>query len=241
MKRRPARKPVSRKSPAQGLARRLRTTAKQRGMTGAQRNARRAGKALWSLLEDPLPSVRQASAFSLTVLRDPTLVQGFISVLVGAPPRDIARALVALGEAGYLNAAPYLVDAFSRDDRVVSAGMARALGLLAHRPAAPLLIAALDDDFVPTEAAEALGRINASGAIPSLLRALSHRKDTVRAAAAYALGLLDSPGEAEAAHAREQLTALADDASQRVRVCAAVARFELGDPDAPTAIRAALG
>jgi len=230
------------RSSGKKLTRQLRATADQRGMGAGKRNAkaRASGKALWRLLEDPLVSVRLAAAFSLAVVRDPTTVQGFIAALDGAPSKDVARAAVALGEAGYENAAPYLIAAFREDDPVLSAGLVKALGLLVHRPAFPLLLRALERDVAPAEAAEALGRLGAAEAVPALIRALEHGKEGVRAAAAYALGLLDGATDDEQARALATLVSLRADPSQRVRVCAAVARFERGDPAAPAAIQEAL-
>jgi len=202
--------------------------------------ARKSGAALWDLLEDPLPSVRNAAGFALASLRDPALVQAFILELRGATSARAARAALTLGEAGFQNAAPYFTAAFTREDRKASAAFATALGMLAEKAAAPLLIEALDDDFVPTEAAVALGQINEASALPALLRALSHKKDTVRAAAAYSLACLDPAAEEDERTARQELTKLGADKSRRVRICAAVARFERGDPEGLSAIRAAL-
>lgn len=214
--------------------------ARQRGMTDQPPAAKKAGAALWALLEDPLPSVRHAAGFALAAIRDPALVQAFILNLEGASSGRAARAALTLGEAGFTNAAPYFLATFTKNDRKASAAFARALGLLAERSAAPALIKALDADFVPIEAAVALGQLNEPRAVPALTRALSHRKDPVRAAAAYALGCLPAASARDAQALRARLSRLSTDPSRRVRLCAAVARFEHGDPDGLAAIRAAL-
>jgi HEAT repeat protein len=214
--------------------------AQRRGMTVTAPASPKTGQAIWKLLEDEHPSVRQAAGFALTAVRDAALVQAFIHALKGVTPKRVARAALALGEAGFSNAGPYFVAAFERKDKDYSAAMARALGLLAEGDALEPLSRALDNDFVPVEAAEALGRLNDPKAVPPLLRALKHKKDGVRSVAAYALGCLGGlSGEQERVVA-EQLSALSDDASQRVRLCAAVARFERGDPNGLEAIRGAL-
>jgi len=214
--------------------------ARQRGMTAQPPAARKSGAALWDLLEDPLPSVRQAAGFALASLRDPALVQAFILHLEGATSARAAQAALTLGEAGFQNAAPYFVAAFSRKEAKASAAFARALGLLAEKSAAPLLMEALDDGFVPTEAAVALGQINDPRAVSSLVRALSHKQDSVRAAAAYSLGCLGTASDDDEKHVQRELARLSKDSSRRVRICAAVARFERGDAEGLPAIRAAL-
>lgn len=183
-KKKVAKRPAKR---ATQFTRSLRSTADQRGM-GEGAVSREAGEATWALLQDPLTPVRNAAAFALASIRDPGIVQSFISALDGASSKEIARLAVLLGEAGFQNAAPYLKALFNKKDAKLSAALARGLGLLAERSAAPLLIEALDSDFVPVEAAEALGRLNAVEAFPALMRALSHKKDSVRAAAALPMG-----------------------------------------------------
>jgi HEAT repeat protein len=234
-------KPSKRSSKSRKLTAALKATAKKRGMTAAQSKAsRKSGLALLKLLEDPLPTVRQAAGFALASVRDPALVQGFIGALDGRSSSAFARAALALGEAGYENAAPYFRAAFSRDDRRLSAALARALGQLGDRAAVPLLVEALEGDFVPVEAAEALGRTNDVQALPALVRALSHRQDAVRAAAAYAIACLEPRPDEEEQRIGTALTALRDDRSQRVRLCAAVARYERGESAALSDIKAAL-
>ena len=237
-KKKPTKKPS--KSSGSSIAATWMKVAKARGMTAQPPAARKSGAALWSMLEDPLPSVRQAAGFALASLRDPSIVQAFILELEGASSARAARAAITLGEAGFQNAAPYFIAAFTRADAKASAAFARALGLLAERSAAPLLIEALEDDFVPTEAAVALGQLNDASAVPALTRALSHKKDTVRAAAAYALACLEGSSEEEERGVRRRLHELTADASRRVRLCAAVALFERGDDAGLEAIRAAL-
>jgi hypothetical protein len=215
--------------------------ARQRGMTNQPAAATKAGRLLWSLLEDPLAPVRTSAAFALAQIRDPSLVQAFILALEGADSRKMAKAAVALGEAGYVNAVPYFAAGLSKSDKKLSAALARGLGLLADPSVAPLLIQALEEDFVPAEAAEALGRLGDVRAAPALLGALSHQKDTVRAAAAYALGCVGTLSEPDEKRVVEGLSGLSEDKSRKVRLCAAVARFERGDEAAHSAIRAALG
>jgi HEAT repeat protein len=214
--------------------------AEQRGMTATAPASAKAGQAIWKLLEDEHPSVRQAAGFALTAVRDASLVQAFIHALRGVTPKRVARAALTLGEAGFSNAGPYFVAAFERKDKAYSAAMARALGLLAEGRALEPLSRALDEDFVPAEAAEALGRLNDPKAVPALLRALKHKRDGVRSVAAYALGCLGGLSAEQERDVGERLGALGQDTSQRVRLCAAVARFERGDPNGLEAIRGAL-
>lgn len=225
------------------LSEHLMEVARQRGMTAQPAAAVKSGKLLWALLEDDHRPVRTAAAFALTRLRDPALVQAFILSLMGAPSAKLTKGAVTLAEAGYVNAVPYYVAGFhhSRTDKKLGAALARGMGLLADPSFVPLLIDALERDFVPTEAAEALGRLGDPSAAPSLLKALDHKKDSVRAAAAYSLGCLGTLSDDDEKVLREKLERLAKDKSRKVKLCAAVARFERGDPAAHDAIHAALG
>jgi HEAT repeat protein len=237
-RKKPARKPARRRPDA--LTERLQETAKGRGMSDAAAGASSAGRRLRALLEDPFLPVRQSAAFALAVVRDENLVHQFIASLSGASSKEIARAATALGEAGYQNAAPYLIAAFADADKVLAAALAHALGLLGDKTAVPPLVSALDRDFVPAEAAEALGRLDAFEAIPNLLRALAHRDDKVRAAAAYALGIIRQETPDGEAGCRTALHGLSEDPKPRVRLCAAVALIERGDERGVMAVKAAL-
>ena len=215
--------------------------ARQRGMTAQPPAATRSGKLLWRLLEDRLAPVRTSAAFALAQVRDPALVQAFIFALRGASSARMAKGAVILGEAGFVNAVPYFATGFLKADRKLAAALARGLGMLADPQVTPLLIEALEKNFVPTEAAEALGRLGDRRAAPALLRALDHKKESVRAAAAYSLGCLGTLDEADEKKVQARLAKLGRDTSRRVQLCAAVARFERGDEKAQGAIRAALG
>src|SRR5262245_39471648 len=229
-----------RKASGSTIAEKWMEIAQSRGMTAQPPAARKAGAALWKLLGDRLPSVRLAAGFALASVRDPALVQAFILDLEGASSARAARAALILGEAGFQNAAPYFLATVTRQDRKASAAFARALGMLAEKSAAPVLIDALDDDFVPTEAAIALGQLNEPQAVPALIRALSHKNESVRAAAAYSLACLPAPSKEQERALRQRLTELSSDRSRRVRICAAVGRYEHADPEGLAAIRAAL-
>jgi hypothetical protein len=214
--------------------------ARQRGMTGQPAAAKKSGRKLWRLLEDRLAPVRLAAAFALAQVRDPALVQAFIAALDGGDARRMAKGAILLGEAGFLNAAPYFAAGVTRENKTLSAALVRGLGLLADRASVPLLIDALEKNFVPTEAAEALGRIGDTRAAPALVRALGHKKEPVRAAAAYALGCLGMVERRQEAAIHKGLARLDRDRSDRVKLCAAVARFERGDNKALADIRSAL-
>jgi len=226
-----------------GLIQAARAVAHQRGMTAQPAAATRSGKLLWKLLEDALPSVRTSAAYALTRARDPALVQAFISALQGASSSRMAKSAVILGSAGYVNAVPYFAAGLSaslKTDKKLAGALARGLGLLADPSVAPLLIEALESNAVPMEAAEALGKLGDVRAAPALIKALGHKNESVRAAAAYSLGCLGQLEPEAEESLKTKLVALGSDRSRRVQICAAVARFERGDPEAANAIREAL-
>lgn len=234
---------TKRQSISADVVKAARAVAQQRGMTGQPAAATRSGQLLWKLLEDALPSVRTSAAYALTRARDPALVQAFISALQGASSSRMARSAVTLGAAGYVNAVPYFAAGLSaalKTDKKLAGALARGLGLLADPSVAPLLIEALESNAVPMEAAEALGKLGDVRAAPALIKALAHKNESVRAAAAYSLGCLGQLQPEEEESLKTKLVELGTDKSRRVQLCAAVARFERGDPEAPTAIREAL-
>lgn len=94
-----------------------------------------------------------------------------------------------------------------------------------------------EDPEVPVRsmAAQSLGRMGSSWAVPPLLNALTDEAATVREAAALSLGAIGDP---KAVHALCEL--LGADASAMTRAGAAVALGEIGDPAATAALVAAL-
>ncbi len=209
-------------------------------------SAKSAG-GLKALLRDPFPPVRQAAAAALVALGDQAMLREFMKTLDDPSPRVVAGAAAALGRAGQKEAVPALLRAFRTTDPVVGGAVARALGQLGDRAAVPWLVAALKSNFIPAEAAEALGRLKDSSSAKLLVdAAVRHPDAEVRAAAARSLGLLAGDdkkdfdfglGEKKLVQA---LGKLGKDPSRKVRLCAALALGELGDKAAPAALAAAL-
>jgi HEAT repeat protein len=226
---------------AAALVNEFRKVAESRGMdAGGGASSLKAGRRLRAWLERGSLPVRQSAAFAIAVVRDPSIVQQFIASLENASGREIARAALALGEAGYQSAVPYLLAAFGGGDERLSAALARALGMLGDRSAAPALMAALERGCAPAECAEALGRLDAAEAVSALTQALGHREAKVRAAAAYALGITRAGPDESEDERRGALRVLTADADASVRLCAAVALVERGDAGGLEAVKAAL-
>ena len=113
--------------------------------------------------------------------------------------RDQARlrvvtALTRIGPA----AVPQLIEALGNESRSIRSGAARVLGNMgpAAREAVPCLFALLADEehHIGETAGAALGKIGPA-AHPRVLEALGSENETVRAAAAVAIGWMSEPGE----------------------------------------------
>ncbi len=180
---------------------------------------------------DLVPAVRAAALAALVRLSPDLLLPEIVKALRGGDARVVTGAAVVLGRAALLGApvhaaAPNLVEAFKTDDPEIGAAVAWALGCMGEKAVVPWLVAALEQGFVPQAAAEALGRLADPRAQPTLLAALAHEDERVRAAAARALGRLPDPPIA-------RLELMLIDSSPRVRLCAALALYEGGEDPAP--------
>lgn len=212
------------------------TRAEAAAALGQLKSKKSTGK-LKDALADPFPPVRQAAASALLQLGDKAMLNEFVKALKDENPRVVAGAATALGESGNEDVVPYLIDAFRTTNPVIGSAIARALGALKAPQAVQWLTAALTNNFIPAAAAEALGRIGDPSAAPLLVHCLEHPDADVKAAAARSLGLF----KGSAAKSFDQqtrdtkvlpaLSKLSRDPSAKVRLCAAIARMELGDKD----------
>ncbi|MBC8243827.1 MAG: HEAT repeat domain-containing protein [Verrucomicrobia bacterium] len=117
----------------------------------------------------------------------------------------VVTALTRIGPA----AVPQLIDALDDESESIRSGAARVLGNIGPdaREAAPRLSAQLADEegYIGETAGAALGKIGPA-AHPQILEALGSEEETVRAAAAVAIGWMDRPGE-PAQHLAKRLEA----------------------------------
>ncbi|MBI3180735.1 MAG: HEAT repeat domain-containing protein [Myxococcales bacterium] len=210
-------------------------------------SSKKAAPALKQALSDKFPPVRQAAAAALAALGDRAMLDEFIKALRDEDPRVVAGAAAAIGASGQKEAVPYLLEAFRTTNPYVGSAIARALGALGDRQAVQWLAAALKNNFIPAEAAEALGLIGSAGGAKELLAAANHVDAHVRAAAARSIGLIcKAEPKAFDFMFREQmvlpaLRKLVADQSPKVKLCAAISLTELGDEAGGEAIASALG
>jgi HEAT repeat protein len=151
----------------------------------------------------------------------------------------VIGAAVALGRIADRRVVPNLVEAFKTDNTDVGSAIAWALGQCGDPAALPWLITAVEQNFAAPNACEALGRIGDPKAAPALVKALGSPNDDTRAYAARALGMLRHSGSGGAMGARMgQLAAnqvvpalkrSLKDRSKKVRLCASIALYELGE------------
>jgi HEAT repeat protein len=200
--------------------------------------AKEALEPLRECLADADGEVRTNAAVALIRIGDEQLFPEVVKSLRHEDPRVVIGAAVALGRLADKRVVPNLVEAFKTEDPEVGAAVAWALGQCGDAAALPWLTTAVEQGFAVANACEALGRIGDARAQPALLSALGHAADDVRAYAARAIGLLrpdDSgaagarAGQSAADKAAPALRELLKDRSRKVRLCAAIALYELGE------------
>lgn len=198
----------------------------------------RALEPVRKLLTDPDGEVRTNAAVALIRIGDDKLFPEVVKSLRHPDARIVIGAAVALGRLADRRVVPNLVEAFKTEDPEVGAAVAWALGQCGDAAALPWLITAVEQGFAVANACEALGRIADARAQAALLKATEHAADDVRAYAARAIGLLryDAEGATSARagqlsgqRASPRLKQLLDDKSRKVRLCAAIALYELGE------------
>lgn len=193
--------------------------------------------ALRAHLKDADGDVRTAVAVALIRAGDQQLFPEVVKSLRHDDPKVVIGAAVALGHLADRRVVPNLVEAFKTDNLEVGAAVAWALGRCGDPAALPWLITAVEQGFAVANACEAMGRIGDPRAQSALLQALGHPADDVRAYAARAIGLLQHGGGARRGQiglmaenkAVPVLKKLLKDHSRKVRLCAAISLYELGE------------
>jgi len=197
----------------------------------------RAIKPLRKKLDDTSPAVRRQAAVALVRIGDQQIFPEVVKSLRDPDSKLIVGAALILGHIADKSVVPNLVEAFKTDNPEVGSAVAWALGRCGDERALPWLIAALKAKFVAANVCEALGRIGSAKATAPLIDALRSEVDDVRAYAARALGMLrrDTAGKLGGlgVMARNQATPALQkalqDPSKKVRLCAAIALYELGE------------
>ena len=166
--------------------------------------------ALMKALSDSDKGVRAHAATALGNLDDTSAVPSLIEALSDGHARVRGDAATALGNLDDTSAVPSLIEALSDGHADGRMSAAAALGKLGDNTAVPALIKVLSDSdtfdesamppllriqspsfldtFARMAAAEALGELGDTCAVPALIKALSDGKGGVRNAAAQALG-----------------------------------------------------
>ncbi|MCB9638793.1 MAG: HEAT repeat domain-containing protein [Myxococcales bacterium] len=205
-----------------------------------QRQVKAALKPLKEIVEkDPDGAVRQAAAIAVIRIGGDPLLAEVAKNLRHENPEVVAHAAVTLGKVGDAKVVPNLLAAFQTEDSLVGSAVAWALGRIGDSRAIQWLGAALENGFVPANAAEALGRIGDLEGAPILIRALQNPNGDARAYAARALGLIKEPQGLKGIRAQTWLQqkeeiidalrlALEEDPIKKVRIFASIALFELG-------------
>lgn len=199
----------------------------------------RALRPLKQLLADADGEVRSLAAVALIRVGDEVLLPEVVKSLRHPDPRVVVGAAVALGRLRDVRTVPNLVEAFKTTNVEVGAAVAWALGQCGDAAALPWLMTAVEQGFAAANACEALGRIGDPRAQAVLISALGAVADDVRAYAARALGLLRPPdprgglaartAQLSAQRAVGPLRGLLRDRCRRVRLCAALSLYELGE------------
>jgi HEAT repeat protein len=204
----------------------------------------RALAALRVHLADRDSGVRVNVAVALIRVGDSGLFPEIVKALRHEDPKVVVGAALALGRLGDRRVVPNLVEAFKTQNLEIGAAVAWALGQCKDPASLPWLIAAVEQGFSVANACEALGRIGDVRAKHVLLRALSYSASDVRAYAARALAMLSWPAARSSSVMAMKTGALQQDAvnialkrllkdtSSKVRLCASLALYELGEKSA---------
>jgi len=185
---------------------------------------------LKAALGDGDGEVRTQAAVALIRLGDDSLFPQVVRSLRHDDPRVVLGAAVVLGRVADKRVVPNLVEAFQTTHEEVGAAVAWALGQCQDPACLPWLRAAVDQGFCVVHVCEAIGRIGDASAAPSLLPKVQSDAVNERAYAARALGMLrfdvDDAGKGDAVAA---LQGCLNDDARKVRLCAAIALYELGE------------
>ncbi len=179
-----------------------------------------AVRRLIGLLSDPDWVARSVCAQMLGELMDPAAIEPLILCLQDTHPDVRGSAAHALGVMGATGAVGPLIAALEREDGLVWEGPAVCVPTSGNYHGYPLI--------------SALAEIQDARAVPALSELLERQDPRIRAAAAYALGMIGDKAAAD-----PLLAALAD-TDDRVRTEAAAALGRIGDPRAVPALVAAL-
>jgi HEAT repeat protein len=199
----------------------------------------RALRPLKERLGDPEQQVRLAAALALIKVGEETLFPEIVKGLRAGDPNVVIGAALALGRLADRRVVPNLVEAFKTKDPRIGSAVAWALGQCGDVACLPWLTTAVQQNFAAAAACEALGRLGDARAQPALLQALDSKDDDTRAYGARALGMLKGGSGPSAVGARATTLAegkavpalkkLLTDSSKKVRLCASIALYELGE------------
>ena len=204
----------------------------------------RALSGLRKHLGDRDSGVRVNVAVALIRVGDSGLFPEIVKALRHEDPKVVVGAALALGRLGDRRVVPNLVEAFKTENLEIGAAVAWALGQCKDPASVPWLVAAIEQGFSVANACEALGRIGDIRAKKVLLKALSYSASDVRAHAARALAMLSWPASHQAGVLAVKTGAMQQDAvnialkrllkdpSSKVRLCASLALYELGEKSA---------
>ena len=199
----------------------------------------RALRPLRELLTDDAPEVRMAGAIALIKVGDEALFPEIVKGLRAGDPNVVVGAALALGRLADRRVVPNLVEAFKTTDPRVGAAVAWALGQCGDPACLPWLTTAVEQEFAAPACCEAMGRLGDPRAQNPLAAALDSKDEDTRAYAARALGMLKQPARSGGLGARAgamtegkavpALKKVLKDPSKKVRLCACIALYELGD------------
>jgi len=199
----------------------------------------RALHPLRSRLQDADPEVRTRAAVALVQIGDDQLFPEVVKGLRDQEPESVVGAALILGRIGDKAVVPNLIEAFKTDTPQIGSAVAWALGQCGDPKALPWLITAVQNNFAAPNACEALGRIGDPKATSALVEALQSPSEDTRAYAARGLGMLKQRAAAGPMAAQvgllaqntivPALTKALEDRSRKVRLCASIALYEVGE------------
>ncbi len=171
---------------------------------------------LIDLLYNTNAAVRHHAAHVLGKIADARAVEALIHALHDTDAAVVAKAAFSLGQIGDERAIPALVRLVGHENRDVETMLITVLERFGSASVQPLTELMTDERWqVREQAADILGQLGDTQALPVLIKALKDEAWQVRFAAVAALGHLGG------AEAKAALQAMPDDAHERVRTLTA--------------------
>ncbi len=187
-------------------------------------------------LNDPSAKVKLSVSLALIQLGEKKLLDEIIKNLKSDDKEVVIGSILALGNARYKEAVPYLLDIFRTNDPTIGSAIAWALGEIGSPEAIEMLETAVENYFVAPNACEALGKIGSIDSIECLLSACDSPNDDTKAYSARAISMIINKNKNNKRlfikylpKINKKLKNLLNHKNPKVRIFSALALYQIGN------------